>query len=95
MAACCKACREEIVSVKDGRRLSSGAVASVVCAVITNLLLEGCSNRTTADCHFFLAKEPAVFCRRCYVAKKYGELRKDLQLLRERLHISFDRDQVS
>ena len=85
--ACCQAWGDKILSVNDGRKLSSGVVALVVCAVLTDLLLEGCSNLTTADCHHFLAEKPVVLRRSCYnVEKKYGKVYRDLRLLRERFY---------
>ena len=80
------------VSVKYNRRLSSGGTASVVYAVILYSCWRAVALNLTAM-PVFLAKEQAQ--ESCYsVAEIYGELRRDLQLLREKLHIGFDVVQV-
>ena len=91
MATYCKACGHLIHSLCKvqqeviQRRDSFGGVRShIICwrAIALNL---------TAT--VFLVKEQAQ--ESCYsVAEIYGELRRDLQLLREKLHISFDIVQV-
>ena len=64
---------------KAQQEVSSSVIASVVCA---DQLREGRS--IEPDWHVFLVKEQAQ--ESCYSVA--GELRRDLQLLREKLHIS-------
>ena len=83
MATYCKASGHYILSVKYNKRLSGGVRGHISCwrAVAFNL---------TATVFF---GERASTCYS--VAEIYGELRRDLQLLREKLHIGFDVVQVS
>ena len=73
MMANCKVCGNE-VAPKEKRMPSSGARASVVCHVLTDLLLNSSSVPSPSVYVGYLVQEPAVLCRPCFTTKKYAEI---------------------
>ena len=74
MMANCKVCGNEIAP-KEKRMLSSGARASVVCRILTGLLLNSSGVPSPPVCVGYLAQEPAVLCRPCFTtAKKCADI---------------------
>ena len=91
----CKVCGKE-VPPKERRTLSSGGAASVVCRTLTDLLEHSPGAPSSSVCVGYLAQEPAVLCRPCFAtAKKFADVREDVDLLKKRLTTTFQRVQNS